>query len=273
MIELEPAQFAQARPLLRDLREHNLIVDSILEGHTHGRVWVDDAAQPRTAVVWSTLDALLFGGDPDNGRFREPFCALLHDTLMPDAQARGVPYFTLQAEGVNWFAALPQICAERLEPVGRRVFQWRGTRLQAAQLLPEGMALRALDGAFLQRTGLANLPAVRGWVDSFWPSHAAFERLGLGHAVVDGDAVASWCLSVYAAGRQRELGLETAVSHRNRGLATVAAVACLEQCRAQGLTPHWQCDLDNRPSLAVAAKIGFVPLRDTTAYRFWFDQM
>jgi RimJ/RimL family protein N-acetyltransferase len=82
--------------------------------------------------------------------------------------------------------------------------------------------------------------------------------MGFGYALLEGPAVASWCLTVFASGQAREVGLATVEAYRGRGYATRVAAACLEQCLRAGCVPHWQCREDNLPSRAVAEKVGFV---------------
>ena len=137
-------------------------------------------------------------------------------------------------------------------------------------LLPVRMMLQSMDAAFFARQNLENLPSAAGWVRSFWPDITSFEARGLGFALLDGPTMASWALSVYAGEGALELGVETAVSHRGQGLATVAAAACLEACAAQNLVPHWQCDESNTPSVRLAARLGFAVQRRYTDYRFLF---
>lgn len=48
-------------PLFAPLME-NLVVESVLDGHTRGRVDVDDPVAPRVALLWTLLDTVLLAG-------------------------------------------------------------------------------------------------------------------------------------------------------------------------------------------------------------------
>jgi RimJ/RimL family protein N-acetyltransferase len=98
---------------------------------------------------------------------------------------------------------------------------------------------------------------------------ADFERGGFGYGAVTSQAIASWCLTVFAAGDAYELGLATAPEHRGRGLATAVAAACISECLSRSATPHWQCEEANPASMRIAEKVGFGrrPLR-YIAYQF-----
>ncbi|MCB9419801.1 MAG: GNAT family N-acetyltransferase [Ardenticatenaceae bacterium] len=269
MIHLSPEQYAAVRPLFTPLQQ-NLVVESVLDGHTQGRVYADEAANPQLAMLWTLMDTVLLAGQPDERRF-PALRRLLLDEMLPDARARYIPHFTLLIDRPEWAAQFPALLPDQpLVDVPRLDFHLAGRRVDWQNLLPEGMHLHPLDSAFLARTNLANIMNVVGWVRSFWPDVAAFEQRELGFAVVAGQTVASWALAVYAGARALELGVETAVSHRGQGLATIAADACLAACAARGITPHWQCDEANAASVRLAARLGFVPQRQYRAYRLPF---
>ena len=150
----------------------------------------------------------------------------------------------------------------------RRYYQWGQLKVDWRHSVPAGYAMRRLTPELLADTSFENMDQVVGWVDSFWRSHAAFAETGFGFCALRGQAVASWCLSVFASGRDYELGLATMPAHRNQGLATVTAAVSVEHCLNLGGTPHWHCWEDNTPSQVVAAKVGFERPVQYTVYRF-----
>lgn len=266
---LLPQQYAAVRPLFTPLQQ-NLVVESVLDSHTLGRVYADESANPQLAVLWTLMDTVLLAGQPNEHRF-PALRRLLLDEMLPDARARYIPHFTLLVDRPEWTNHFPALLPDQpLVDLPRLDFHLAGRRVDWRKLLPEGMTLQPLDAAFLARSDLENMANVVGWVRSFWPDAAAFEQRGLGFAVVAGQTVTSWALVVYAGKDALELGVETAVSHRGQGLATITADACLEACAARGITPHWQCDEANTASVQLAARLGFVPRRQYRAYRLPF---
>lgn len=263
MIQLDSTQYARARPLF-DRLDFNLVVDSILGGHTNGQVYADSVRRPRVALIWNQLDTVLLAGKPDDTAVAHALRWLFHSTLIPGAKERGVPGFVLYTDPTGWVGRLPALIPRlKPQPLPRCAFSYRGPPYAWREALPAGMAVRPLTPALWEDPNV-DAAGAAGWVRSFWPTPADFVRDGLGYAVVDeaSGVVASWCLSVYAAGEARELGVETAVAYRGQGLATIAAAATLEACREAGYIPHWHCNADNVPSLCVAEKIGFVPERE-----------
>lgn len=266
--ELQPSHFDRARPLFAPLAD-NLVVNSVLDGRTRGRVFVVDGPQPHAGVLWNEMDTLLLAGDAGAAplaTLRE-LCA---EALIPAAQSRYIPHFMVTVPDDAWAAQLTAVFPQRpILPVARRAFRFTQPSLARQPAAPPGMALRPLHEV-VDKTADLDADEARGWVFSFWRTLDEFARHGVGAALVDGRTVVSWCLSVYAAAGALELGVATAAAHRQRGLATVTAAAGAAACLARGATPHWQCDVANAPSLRLAQTLGFTPTRDTTAYKIPF---
>jgi RimJ/RimL family protein N-acetyltransferase len=137
--------------------------------------------------------------------------------------------------------------------------------------LPVGVTVCRLDENILARLDLENLDRVIEWILSFWPSVADMTARGVGACLIVDATIVSWCLSVFLSAGRAELGVETAPPYRGRNFATIAAAACIEECLARGIEPVWQCDLANRPSLAVAEKVGFLPAEDYVVWGWPLD--
>ncbi|UNB49898.1 GNAT family N-acetyltransferase [Mycolicibacterium sp. YH-1] len=63
-----------------------------------------------------------------------------------------------------------------------------------------------------------------------------------------------------------ELGIETHPEAQGKGLATAVASRMIEGLLSQGITPVWSCRESNHASVALAAKLGFRPVRRLPYY-------
>ncbi len=226
---LDSTHYPVLWPLFAKLQQ-NLVVESVLNGFTRGRVYVNDTVNPCLGVLWTEMDAVLLAGEPDE-QFFPSLRHLILNEMMPDARSRYIPHFTITVDRPAWVQKLPQLLPNNMfVPVSRLAFRLEQASPDWRALLPTDMTLQLIDAFLFNRQNLENIVAVEGWVRSFWLDIATFVQCGLGFAVLDGTRIASWALSVYASEGAVELGVETAVSHRGRGLATVAATACLEAC-------------------------------------------
>lgn len=267
MDQLEQHQLARLRPLFEGLR-YNLVVDSVLDGHTPGWVFADRVENPSVALLWNRQDAILVAGDGRDASVQVDLRREVLPSIVTDARQRGIPALSLHYFPESWEDAIEHILRGRqLEKVWRRYYQPGPLKVAWQENVPSGCQMRRIDQVLLVED-LRQVSHVRGWVLSFWRSIQAFEETGFGFCLVQGEAIASWCLSVYASGNARELGVATAPEYRNQGSATLTAAACVEHCLERGWVPHWHCWEDNHASAAVADKVGFVKPRRYSVYRF-----
>jgi len=268
MHQLDLHQYDRVRPLFANLRD-NLVVDSVLDGHTPGWVYAGDADAPRVAWLWNRMDAMLVAGDPGDNDTATRLATVIRDRAVPDARSRGIPELSLFYDGPAWEAqARALACPWQPELAWRRVYTFDRLRIDWRAGMPPGAHMLPIDRALLDDDGLENVGSVQGWVLSFWPSYAAFVETGFGFALRVGDTIASWCLTVYASGDRRELGLATTPVHRGHGFATLVAAATIDHAVGRGITPEWHCWDDNLPSIRVAEKVGFVEPERYTVFRF-----
>ncbi len=101
MHQLFPDGYERVRELFASLR-YNLVVDSVLDGNTPAWVFADDAAHPKSSLIWDRQDAMLLGWSSwDAGRGRD-LAALLGERIIPDARARGIPALSLHFAPDEW---------------------------------------------------------------------------------------------------------------------------------------------------------------------------
>ena len=265
--KLSTGNYARVRPLFADLR-YNLVIDSIIDGHTPAWVYVDQRTAPRQALLWNRQDALLLAGSPDNGTFNRAVDGLFTGNILPDARARSIPQLALFYDPAGWEEQLTTLLrGQPAAKVRRRYYQPGPTGEPAPGTVPAGYRLRRIDEELLRQQEVRNIAQVTGWVRSFWPGTTAFLEQGFGYCLLEGEhTVASWCLTVYKSGADYELGVATAPAYRQQGFATLVAAACVEHARARGFTLHWHCWEDNAPSIAVAARVGFEGSTPYTVY-------
>jgi RimJ/RimL family protein N-acetyltransferase len=263
---LERRDYGRAADIFQDL-SYNLVIDSVMAGHTPAWVTVDDALSPRSAWMWNRMGTMLLVGRAGNDGFNRALSTLLDGRVVPDARRRQIPSLTLHYSPETWKekldVLLPGIKPER---TWRRFYAFQDLTVDWRDELPSGCSMRRIDQELLRKDQLKNVDHVVGWVHSFWHSIGDFDETGFGFCVVEGGAIVSWCLTVYASGSDVELGLATVPEHRNRGYATLAAAGCVEHGIERGFTLHWHCDEENRPSIRVAEKVGF---SDPTRYKVY----
>ena len=265
MNELTHADFVKVRPLFVPLAP-DLTIDAILTGTTPGRVWVDDARAPRTAVCWANRRVYLGGHESPH------LAAFFTQTFLPAAQAKGRTSIILHRPP-DWRGDVADFFPQTFPTRRSRFYFRQDARAQKWPLsVPPDLTLRPVDAALLADPAITNLDYVTEEMLSERPSLEAFLAKSFGYCLVHENEIVGWCMSEYNAGSRCELGIETAVPFRRRGLATLMATAVIRHALSQGVYDiGWLCWADNLPSIATAKRLGFRQVAQDDVYDVSFD--
>ena len=183
---------------------------------------------------------------------------LFTSTILPDARARGLVIFKAACAGEDWKDAGGAVFAPLALDYYPRVFfsgapvepSWRGR-------VPQGFEVRPIDRDLLAQHHLGNMAGLVEEIDECWPSLERFLEHGFGTCVLRGDEIVCRCTAEYLSPGKCGIGILTEEPYQGKGLANLAALAFIDRSYALGLVPHWDCWLNNRPSMAAAEKAGF----------------
>jgi RimJ/RimL family protein N-acetyltransferase len=257
LLELGRANYSLVRPFFQETVVGHSFIAALLDGNHLGRVFVDDAAAPTTAVVALASEFTYIAGRTGDAALHAAVTSLIADEL-----TRGQEYAVLFATSDAWTAALEVAFgdAPELHHGARDEYAFDPTRFAAAHegwraRVPEGFGVLPYDEALAEGQGF----------EAFWGSIARFLECGVGYAVIrDGEAV-SRCHSVLVGAGEAEISIETAEDYRRQGLATLAACAYIERCFSVGLRPAWSNWSTNTASRHLAERLGFVHRGTTPA--------
>ncbi len=274
MYELQQTQFEATRNLFAPLC-HHLAIESILAGQTPGRIFVDDIERPRTAVAWFKRRVYL-AGNRTNDRINVALNRLFTDVYYPEMQMTGLAQsaFTL-VYTPGWERAMNVVLAGKDPMRG----QWLCYRLDPGKQewkvrIPKEFKLRWVDAALLADSSLTNLDYVTNEMLSERPSIEDFLQKSFGTCVLLENEIVGWCMTEYNTGTRCELGIETAPHVQGKGLATATASATMREAARRGYTEiGWLSAGDNKPSQALARKLGFSLFRADDTYYAFIDPM
>jgi RimJ/RimL family protein N-acetyltransferase len=265
MHQFSKDEYHRVAPLFAGM-PRSVPLDGVLDGLHLGRVFVDDAEAPASALVWTRWGYHYLGGEPANAAFNRALRPLIAQTLLPASRAMGEPDMLLTIHPADWKDVLPRIVPDpppiqifrrtfRLDPP---VFRMRHGDWRAR--VPDGVTVRRID---------ANLVSdLRRDVEVTWPSLADFLARGLGYVLIADGAPVCTCSAAFVARGRVEIGIKTEAPHRRRGFGLLTASAMIEACLMEGLEPHWECFSDNTPSVRLAERLGFEQVADIPIY-YW----
>ena len=268
--ELKETEFKKILPITEGLR-YQLVIESIIAGNTHGRIFVDNLDSPKTALIWDLMGEILFTGASNNEPFNESIKRLLIKELMQDAIKRHIRGFSLYYYPETWNTIIERLFKEQsIKKTEHRFYEFNKRTFDWEKHIPDTYNMKYIDDDFLLRNELKNYEAVTGWIASFWKSTNAFTKNGVGYCLLHGDTIVSWCISVFVSDNKYEFGLETDVNYRNKGFAKLTSSACIDYCISHNTRPFWNCSSDNIPSHIVAESIGFIRAKDYFIYQLEF---
>jgi GNAT superfamily N-acetyltransferase len=124
----------------------------------------------------------------------------------------------------------------------------------------------------VRRLGTADTAALEAlhpsiaWISETWNGPAGLSASGRAWAAFEDGVPVSVACAFFVGEQHEDIGVATDPGHRNRGLSTACAAAAAADIRERGRTPTWTTSPDNLASRAVAARLGFVHVRDDVLY-------
>lgn len=276
MIRLKPEQFSKAAPLFAGIAEWNVYVTAVLQQKSPGHVYVDNADAPRSGFAVS-LDCAYLVGEPNNAAFNDALKAELAATLLAgDRVNPDNPVLDICLGSLDWEPALADVLGDwRWPPIwgsnhhylfAKALVDWR-------TILPAGYQIARLDAALLATQGKRLPKQIADSIRIGWQTEANFLQNGFGFVALHQDKIVCWCLADVTVGDACEIGIQTAASHRRRGLATAVTAATVEFCQNAGFTHiGWHCGEDNPGSIGTAVNVGFELERPYNFYEFQYNE-
>ena len=243
---------------LFDAEHLALVLDAVIAGNTPAQVWTDDSAAPRTALVWDGAHSVYLGGAEDRlPEWRELFVR----EIVPAAHGLVKAYVSdafAAAVRSGGGSGATVLAGHRLQRRQRVLYRRPPGPIPAlAQRLPAGFRISAIDDGYDELAALGNFADVRAEIESGWRSVDDFRRTGFGFVAHDATTIACWCTSECVSDGRCGIGIETVPAYGGRGFATLTASAFVDNCVNRDSTAYWDAWSTNRPSIAVAEKLGF----------------
>jgi GNAT superfamily N-acetyltransferase len=262
MIELEPHEFNSVLHLLAGIKQ-KVLPFAVCQGINPGRVFVDQYNDPQIAMIWSPVGYYCLAGDPAQARDLMAIKQVLTEIFVPASRASGETGYILIPSHGAWKDHLSTLLPGReIIEIYRRPFIFNPDHFDALrnwrEQIPKGCSVRPVNAVLAEEVGVL----------ASWASVNDFLASGMGFVLLNGDEIASVCISVLASRERVEIDVHTTERYQRRGYAILTASALIETCLQRGMQPNWECFWENETSIALAGKLGFTPLPDYPVY-FW----
>ena len=248
-------------------RQLEMVMDSILDGSTRGRLWTINPDDPRAvSLLWDQGNNKFYlSGEGASPHMLAALTGLVSGEIREEAVHRGRRYFGVRALS----GALQEQSQEAFAPFleGRRDLHFYACVGDSVELdwtpALDGTRIVPIDRDLLEGS-LAGADTVREEILLMWPSVERYLERGWGTAAVIDGEIGCRCTAEYVGHRFCGVGIETAPKLQNRGLATATAARFVSEALARDRIPHWECDVKNVPSARVAEKLGLQRIEDAS---------
>ncbi len=272
--ELHKSKFYMCRDLLYE--QGQLEAKAIIEGTNPGRLFVDDLESPSTGLIWlGNNDGFIFIGDEKNEAFHTQLNDFIDSILTPEARKVGLTWFEMVGNHKGWDKVIKDVFEHRkLGCWDQKVYILKKENYQAnfeQNIGSEYKVLKMNETLFHNRGNtVKNIEFLRSKILEFWSTPEAFFNKGVGYCVIHENEMVSVCFSGFVAGNVHCIDIETLEAHQGKKLAQKVAQSFVEDCLNHNLTPYWDCMESNKPSVAVAEKLGFRNIFNYKGYEFEF---
>ena len=270
---LQPHQYHLAAPLFRPI-DYHLCLATVLDGSTPGKVWVDDPANPRSALA-AFRHRFYLAGDENNPPFLSSLRDLFLDEIIPNGRREGLVEVVISYSTDGWGEIAAELLADKYPIHNQRKYLhsrsaprpgWRDT-------IPDGFRVQRVDATLLEETHLEHIDEVRDEVCSETPTIDFFMANRFGFCLRSTDKIVGWCMSEYNTPFKVEIGIATVPEFRRRGVARITASALMEHAYANGIQEiGWECWASNTASIQTALRLGLVLQHNYPVLTFWLDE-
>ncbi|MEG7336578.1 GNAT family N-acetyltransferase [Bacillus sp. 0102A] len=231
-------------------------VYSILEQTIRGVVYVDDQTFPRSFLIGTESGIYFIAGDQGNRAFND-FIAGFYEEQMKSTKR-----FTLFSSNDIWDKVMKTMLKGDLNQMKRVAFSFQQEPSKTAMELPKGLVLKRIDEDVISNSTEFN----RAYYDEYWDSVSYFSSKGFGFAVLHGNHVVSECTSIFYGRNRAEMDIYTLEDYRGMGLAYCVGNEFIDFCLKNGMVPSWDCDVNNKSSFSLAAKLGFKAMTEYSIF-------
>ncbi|WP_339229288.1 GNAT family N-acetyltransferase [Oceanobacillus sp. FSL K6-2867] len=236
--------------LIENSRRCPTFVYSVVDNIISGIVYADDQVQPTTVLIGTKNGVYFIGGNECNTAFNDAFFTWYKQHTSERAR------FTLFSATGNWDSVICQLFKGEIFQMKRYSFEFNIRDYPVIKKqLPGGFTIRKISKETIEMSSHFK----KSYYEQYWDGISNFLKYGFGFCVINDDReVVSECTSIFIGQSFAEIDIVTQNQYAGKGFASILGELFIDKCSERGLTPGWDCDVNNISSIKLAAKLGFV---------------
>ncbi len=273
--ELIRSDFYKCKDLLNE--QGQLEARAVVEGINTGRIFVDDIEFPSSGLIWlGNNDGFFFIGNEKNEEFNTELNHFIDTVIIPEARKVGLTWFEGIGNHHKWDETIKRVFENRhLGNWKQRIYTVQKDDYQDSfePSVDKEYHIVKISETFFNNSNqsIKNIDFLHSKILEFWISAEDFFNKGIGYCVVCENEIVSICFSGFVVDNVHCIDIETSEKHQGKKLAQKVAFTYVKDCLENHLVPYWDCMDSNKPSIAVAEKIGFRNVLNYKGYDFNFD--
>ncbi|MBR4879136.1 MAG: GNAT family N-acetyltransferase [Clostridia bacterium] len=210
---------------------------AIAEGIQGGDIFTND----KSVLMWANSGFAYIAGE-----ITSDFLDEVHALMTDRDKSKRFILLTQDKPALEYFSVKTDVSIEK-----RYLYEHTG-KMPSISNLPDGYAIKEIDKNIFTKLSGKVTPSL------FWQNADDFIRQGKGYCIMHGEEIAAWAFSAAVSSDEIDIGIETAESHRQKGLAVIIAAKMVEYTISQGKNPVWACYYKNMASQRIAEKLGYI---------------
>lgn len=220
---------------------------SVLEGYIPGRVYMGESK--RSALIGTESGIFVVAGEQNNSDFHHSVLEIYKDRKRENKR------FTLFSPSKEWDKMIHKVFGNELKQLNR--FSFRFNQLKFSAQIGGGASseskIQPIDEKVISQSQEFN----ELYLNEYWGSVSNFIENGFGFCLLHNETIASECISIFSSTEYAEIDIATLTRFRGKGFGHIVARKFIEHCIVRNVTPKWDCDVNNFPSIKLGEGLGF----------------
>lgn len=248
MKKLALAEYQTILPVLKENKRTATFAYAVCDGVIEGEIFVNERL---AAGMIATANGIyyLFGDTYDQEFQHALFSYIENDVLTTDKR------FTLFVSSIEWERIIENYFNDSFRKIPRKKFLFQRDIFEGEnrELDDSTYKVKRIDKNMIEKS----TEFTEQYYKEYWGSKEVFLEHGFGFCILQDEKVAAECVSIFKSDQFAEIDIATHLDYQGKGLARLVATYFIEHCIQNGITPCWDCDMDNIPSQRLASKLGF----------------
>ncbi|WP_066503445.1 GNAT family N-acetyltransferase [Abyssisolibacter fermentans] len=258
--ELKKEEFYKLNNLL-DIPMCNLDIKAVIKLNNHGRIFVDNIENPRSAVIWSKgIEGYFFIGDENNTVFNDSLNDFFDKEIIPMSKKFEYNWIEMSGTSDEWNDTIERVFKSRPEFGKSYQYIYTYENLEEFDLEAPQIELEAniakIDRDILD-SGYENLKFLKDNIFAWWDNIEDFFEKGIGYCIIYRNKIVSSCMTSFVADDWMESHIETVEGYRRKGFAKRAVYEFLMYCKEHNIKAYWDCMATNIGSYSTAESLGY----------------